>query len=88
MADEFVTIEYNGIKYQVRKEIYESRRSAVEKAIATGVDPSRIVQQFTRIVGYYAFTSAWNGSKLEERKARHRGNYQVAPSVTSRMAAG
>ena len=35
------------------------------------------LSMFTRITGYFSELSSWNKSKIEELRARRRGNYKV-----------
>jgi hypothetical protein len=42
-----------------------------------GRKEGRIMLHMTRIVGYYAYTAAWNKSKLAELRDRHQGDYSV-----------
>ena len=46
------------------------------KRVLDGGDAS-ILDQMTRIVGYYSKTSNWNKSKLGELADRRKGNYKI-----------
>ena len=45
--------------------------------VLLGKRQPKIMEQFTRIVGYYSDLKNWNASKTSELKDRHKGNYEI-----------
>lgn len=67
-----------------QRAVYEIPVSAISEhrwpelaAVFTGQRLARVMTQISRVVGYYSFLHAWNGSKRAELKDRHKGNYAV-----------
>ncbi len=53
-------------------------RDTCDKCGSTDID------SISRIVGYFSVINNWNKSKIEELKARHKGNYSVAKKPIKR----
>ena len=51
------------------------------EGVMTGRRPPNIITGVSRVVGYYSFLRNWNGSKIEELKDRHKGQYSVPDLV-------
>ena len=65
------------VGWALRRDDIEGARWDDLRGALTGRRALHVLQQYTRIVGYYSNLAAWNGSKIAELADRHKGDYAV-----------
>lgn len=76
--DDYVIVRNSkdGNKYKILlSTIYEYDWNNISRVLNGG--QATVLDQVTRIVGYFSKTSNWNKSKLGELNDRRKGNYKV-----------
>ena len=67
-------------EYTSCKECGKLNMGLIKECKKCGNDDPETLKGMTRIVGYYSLVDNWNESKLEELKAREKGNYSLKNS--------
>lgn len=64
--------------YAFKAADYQTNDATDVAGVLLGKRPCRIMNKYTRIVGYYSNMAAWNRSKLAEHRDRQRGSYALS----------